>query len=331
MSTIKEVAALAGVSICTASRTLNNKENIKPDTRKKVLEAARKLDYHPNFTAQSLKHGKTKTLGLIIPDITNPYYPKITKSVEECASQYGYMIMLCDSNGHIDKEKRIIESLKDRHVDGIIALPCSNNVEHIQSLNKAGIQYVFINRHFNEDLRSITTDNFYGGYTMVKYLIEMGHKKISCIFPEFNNQIYDERFQGASKALQEHGLLEKNQRYFLFNVNDMRGAYDKIATLMKRDDHPTAVFCANDMLAMGIYGAVRDCDLKIAEDISVVGYDDIPMASMMTPPLTTFLQPENEIAEKALMYLMDLINGDTPRKTECLCGKIIIRESCKRL
>ena len=152
MSTIKEVAALAGVSICTASRALNNKDNIRPETRKRILDAVRELDYRPNFSAQSLKHGRTNTLGLIVPDITNPYYPKITKSIEEYAANHGYMLLLCDSNGQIDKEKRIVESLKDRHVDGIIALPCSNDVEHIQSLGNAGVPYVFINRHFGDDL-----------------------------------------------------------------------------------------------------------------------------------------------------------------------------------
>ena len=332
MSTIKEVAALAGVSICTASRALNNKDNIRPETRKRILDAVRELDYRPNFSAQSLKHGRTKTLGLIVPDITNPYYPKITKSIEEYAANHGYMLLLCDSNGQIDKEKRIVESLKDRHVDGIIALPCSNDVGHIQSLRNAGVPYVFINRQFRKDLCSISTDNFYGGYTMVRYLIENGHHRICGIFPEFDNQIYEERFHGAQEALREHGILEENVRFFLFDVHSMRGSYDKITALLTDGrDRPTAVFCANDMLVMGVYGAIRDCNLKIRDDISIVGYDDIPMASMMTPPLTTFLQPEDEIAEKAINYLLELIDGNAPHIMECLRGKIIIRESVKKI
>ena len=128
MATIKDVAKLAGVSICTVSRALANKENITPKTMEKVLSAVRELDYKPNYSARSLKIGSTDTLGLIVPDITNPYYPKVAKSIEEYAEKKGYMILLCNSNEDLNKEKRLVDTLKKRNVDGVIILPCSRHI-----------------------------------------------------------------------------------------------------------------------------------------------------------------------------------------------------------
>lgn len=331
MATIKDVAILAGVSTCTVSRALANKGYIKLETKNLILKAAKQLHYRPNYSAQSLKYGNTRTIGLIVPDITNPYYPKITKSIENYLQKIGYTLILGNTGEQVTKEKKIIETFKRHNVDGVIALPCSKDVKHIQSLSNSGIPYVFLNRNIAGEKHTILTDNYFGGYTMVKFLIENGHRRIGIIIPNFDNQIYEERFIGAKSALAEYDLLKSNQKYFLLNVHNVQIEHGRVCNILRCQERPTAFFAANDMLGIGIYGAIWDCGLKIPDDVSVVGYDDISIDSLMFPPLTTFLQEEDKIAEKAVNHLICLIEHRQTKETECLKGKIIIRDSVKNL
>lgn len=326
MATIKDVAKLAGVSICTVSRTLSNKENIAPKTRERVLAAAKELDYKPNFSARSLKTGSTNTFGLIVPDILNPYYPKIAKSIEEYAEKKGYMILLCNADEDLNKEKRLVEILKNRNVDGVIVLPCSRHIDHFKSFDKASIPYVFLNRSFRNASNCIPSDNYYGAYIMTKYVIGKGHTRICAAYLSFENQIYQERYEGTLAALREHGL-ERCAESFLFNVKDIQDSYRRILALLKNEDRPTALIAANDMLCFGAYGAANDCGLRIPQDFSITGYDDIGTARLMTPPLTSFSQSEDEMAKAGVDYLLKCINGEAPDAAKRLKGKIIIRES----
>ena len=326
MATIKDVAKLAGVSICTVSRALADKNNIKPQTRERVLSAARELDYKPNFSARSLKIGSTNTLGLIVPDITNPYYPKVAKSIEEYAGRQGYMILLCNANEELEKEKRLVETLKKRNVDGVIVLPCSQHIDHIQSLEKSGIPYVFFNRSFSGERHCIPSDNYYGAYTMTKYVIENGHKKICAAFLSFDNPIYQERYEGTLAALREHGLQACAEQ-FLFNVRSIQDFYKRMLVLVGQPDRPTALVAANDMLCIGAYSAANACGLHVPEDLSVTGYDNIQFAEMMMPPLTSFLQSEDEMARTGVDYLLELIAGEQPEPPKQLRGRIIVRRS----
>lgn len=325
MSTIKDVANLADVSICTVSRVLVDKGYIKPETKEKVLEAARKLQYRPNHTAQNLKAGNTKKFGLVLPDITNMYYPIIAKSIEEYAGKKGYMILLCNSNMSLQKEKQLFELLKRRAVDGVIALPVSQDISHIQELACQGIPYVLVNRDFANDSHCIPSDNFYGGYTMMKYLIEHGHKNICAIFQSFENSIYKERWEGAELALKEFGL---NDTLFLYDVNDMLAAHKKVLSLLGTNEQPTAFFASNDMLAAGVYSAAYERKLIIPKDISVVGYDNIAYSFLMVPPLTTFEQPAGEMARRAIDLLIKQLNGDAiNKKAKKLRGRLVERKS----
>lgn len=331
MATIKDVAALAGVSICTVSRALDNKNYVKAETRQIILDAAAALDYHPNHAARSLKQGMTKTIGLIVPNILNEYYPKITKSIETYAQKTGYSLILCDTDENVSQEKRIVTMLKNHDVDGVIALPCSEDVSHIKSLSKAGIPYVLVNRRFDDVRDSIPTDNVYGGYVMTRHLIDNGHTRIGMIFPSFRNQIYRERFEGAEKALRESNLFEINAANFLLDVSELKSIQEMLRSLLTNQDKPTAIFASNDMLAAEVYQIAYELGLNIPQDISVVGYDDTMLSSYLTPPLTTFLQPEDEIAEAAINYLILRINGQSPPESMELRGRIILRNSVRTL
>ena len=326
MATIKDVAKLAGVSICTVSRALANKENITPKTMEKVLSAVRELDYKPNYSARSLKIGSTDTLGLIVPDITNPYYPKVAKSIEEYAEKKGYMILLCNSNEDLNKEKRLVDTLKKRNVDGVIILPCSRHIEHFRGFDNAGIPYVFLNRSFKGTANCIPSDNFYGAYTVTKYVIGKGHRNICAAYLGFENQIYQERFQGTMEALREHGL-EQCVKQFIFDIKDIQDSYMRIRKVLEGRDRPTALIAANDMLCFGAYSAASDCGLSIPGDFSVTGYDDISMASLMMPPLTSFRQPEDVMAKGGVDYLLECIAGNSPAPPARLRGELVVRQS----
>ena len=326
MATIKDVAKLAGVSICTVSRALANKENITPKTMEKVLSAVRELDYKPNYSARSLKTGNTDTLGLIVPDITNPYYPKVAKSIEEYAARHGYMILLCNSNEDLNKEKRLVDTLKKRNVDGVIILPCSRHIEHFKRFEKGHIPYVFLNRSFQDVPNCVPSDNFYGAYVMTKYVVEQGHRNISAAYLSFENQIYQERYEGTLEALREYGL-ERCAENFLFNIKDIGDSYKRIRALLESDHRPTALIAANDMMCFGAYSAASNCGLRIPEDFSVTGYDDISMASLMMPPLTSFRQPEDEMAKGGVDYLLECMVGENPAPPKRLRGELVIRQS----
>jgi LacI family transcriptional regulator len=326
MSTIKDVADLAGVSICTVSRAIANKDRIRPETRKRVLWAAKKLNYKPNFTAQRLKLGGTSTFGLLLPDITNPYYPKIAKSIEEYAAECGYMILLCNAEENLQREIQLAETLLSRNVDGLIVLPSTQSIGHIQRFAEEGVPYVILNRNFAGESHCIPSDNTYGAYTMVKYLIENKHTNICAVFPGFDNTIYGERYAGVLAALREFGL-EKCADSFLMDAGDMQTIHDQVLVLLRRPKYPTAFFAANDLLTIGIYSAINECGLRIPDDISVAGYDDILFASMFVPPLTTYLQPEAEMARAAIDHLICEIEGKVPPRAEKLKGRIVIRKS----
>ncbi|MBC8585832.1 LacI family DNA-binding transcriptional regulator [Youxingia wuxianensis] len=326
MSTIKDVANLAGVSICTVSRVLADKNYIRPETRKKVMNAVHELDYKPNHTARSLKTGNTNTIGLLLPDICNLYYIKITKYIEQYSDQNKYMILLCDTNESVEKEKRMVGLLQDRSVDGVIVLPTSQSIQHILKLEDYGIPYVFLNRNFPDVKACIPTDNYYGGYAMMDHLIQNGHKKIAMLFPSFDNPIYFERFDGAKDALRAAGL-DVNVKNIFYDIVDMHDAHDRVTARMREPDPPTAFFAGNDMLCFGIYSALNELGLRIPQDVSVAGYDDISTSAMIEPALTTFWQPEEELAKLGVDYLLALMNGESPSRPVKLRGKVIARDS----
>ncbi len=326
MATIKDVAKLAGVSICTVSRTLAGKDRIRPQTKERVMEAVRRLDYKPNYSARSLKTGSTETLGLIVPDITNYYYPKIAKSIEEYAGQQGYMILLCNADDDLQKEKRLVDTLKNRGVDGVIVLPCSRHIEHFESLREADIPFVFLNRNFFGVENCVPSDNFFGAYEMTKYVLEKGHRKIVAAYLSFENNIYQERYEGTLEALDEYGLKSCAEN-FLFNIKNVEDAASRLQRLFQSKACPTALVASNDMICIGAYSAASRCGLRIPQDISVTGYDDIVTAEYMMPPLTSFRQPEDEMARVSVDYLLSCMMGEDPKRPRPLKGEIIIRDS----
>lgn len=309
--TIKDVAREAGVSYATVSRALNDHPEISEETKKRIVKIALEMGYRPNAIAQGLVKKETKTIGLIIPDITNPFFPEVAHGIEDAAVEAGYTVFLCNTNWNPEREERYFDDLIRKQVDGLIIGPCSEQISHLEKVIDSGIKTVFISRASNHpNTVSILINNLLGAQQAVEYLIQQGHKRIAFIGGREDISTTQERLQGYTQALNKNdlpvdeslikiGSFKRDSGYFITNE------------LLKLDDsnRPTAVFAANDLLALGVIQAVRESRLSIPKDVAVVGFDDIEFASLPEIQLTTVFQPKYDMGRLAFSTLIELIKG----------------------
>lgn len=327
MSTIKDVAKLAGVSPSTVSRTLSNRIFVEEETRQKVLKAVDELNYKPSIMAKALREGRTYTIALLVPDINSLFYPMIMKSIEKYAADKGYSIILCNNNEDIECEKRNMEMLGSRGIDGILCMSVEDDIRHLVRFQKENkVPVVLVNRDFTEDISCIAVDNEYGGYLMTKYLLDMGHRKIAGMFGDFSRQRFRERYNGCKKAMEEHGIKDY-RKYFIYDVNTVDEAYRCTQEALAREDRPTAFFASLDILAIGMYSGITESGLVIPRDVSVVGFDNIFMTEYMTPPLTTYNAPIDNLARQSVETLMGQMEDGKPPVRIIMKGELIERRS----
>lgn len=331
MSTIKDVARLAGVSTSTVSRTLSNRVFVEEETRRKVLKAVEELNYKPSLMAKGLREGRSYTLAFLVPDINSLFYPMIMKCIEQYAAQRGYSIILCNNNEDIECEKRNLEMLASRGIDGVLCMSVEDDIRHILKFERDNkIPVVLVNRDFAADISCIAVDNTYGGYLMTKYLLDRGHRKIAGMFGDFGRQRFRERYNGCKRAMEEYGV-EDYKRYFIYDVDTIEEAFERTQEMLGRADKPTAFFASLDVLAIGIYSGISRSGLRIPEDVSVAGYDNIFMTQYMTPPLTTYGAPIERLSQKAVECLVERIENSGPVAREIFKGELVERGSVKRL
>lgn len=333
MATIKDVAKKSGFSVCTVSRTLAGKGYVKEDTRKKIMEAVTELEYRPNSTAVSLKTGRNHALALVLPSITNIYYPKLAKYVEHFANEQGYMIYLCNAENSLEKERKILQNIPSQNIAGVIVTPSTNDHAHIMKLRDFNIPYIYLNRNFTDDKEHcIRIDNRKAAYDAVCYLIENGHRTIGGVFQSFENMSYEERYDGLVLALNEYGL-PVNPHHILFNteVDDLQASVTAIRTILEQPDRPDAIFASNDMIAFSVYKAAYGLGLRIPDDLSVFGYDNCIMADMVAPPLSTFATPARELSRASISFIDHYIKTGRPMNLPILKGHLVIRDSVKKI
>ncbi len=330
--TIYAVAKKAGVSISTVSRVINNSSPVSDKLRKKVNEAIEKLNYQPNALAQSLIKAETRTVGLITPDISNPFFSLLAKGAEELAKIHNYSLILCNSNDDPKAETEYIDILLKKQVDGLIFTGTRCKNEYINQLIEDQFPIVVVDREIEEgnDANLIFTNNKDGAYQATKYLTHLGHKDIAYIagYPDVKTD--KDRFEGYKKALEEASISFKKDLVIIGNYH-WKDAYDSVKNLLKKGKSFSAVFATNDLMAMGAIKALEEKNLKVPDDVSVIGFDDILFASIVNPPLTTVAQPTYQMGENAMRLLIDVIKKriTKPRKV-VLETRLIIRESCKR-
>lgn len=331
MSTIKDVARLAGVSPSTVSRTLSSKIFVEEETRQRVLKAIEDLNYKPSIVAKALREGRTYTIALLVPDINSLYYPMIMKSIEKYATQNGYSIILCNNNESIECEKHNLDMLGSRGIDGILCMSVEDDIRHILRFQKDNkVPVVLLNRDFTEDISCISVDHEYGGYLMVKYLLDMGHRKIAGMFGDFSRQRFRERYNGCKRAMEEYGI-DNYKKYFIYDVNTIEEAYRCTQEAMSKEDRPTAFFASLDILAIGIYSGISENGFTIPRDVSVAGFDNIFMTDYMTPPLTTYNAPVDRLAEEGVRCLIQQIEEGTGVSRIVMRGELIERKSVLKI
>ncbi len=331
MATIKDVAKLAGVSASTVSRAFSNKIFVEEETKERIFAAAKELNYHPNTLARSLREGKSFLLAFMVPDINSLFYPMLMRSIERAASEKGYSIVLCNNNEDLEVEKKNLIQMGSRGIDGLLCMSVSDNIEHlIRFREEWKIPVTLINRNIAPEISSVSIDSEYGGYLMTKYLLQQGHRKIAGFFGSPSHQRFRDRMTGYRLAMEEFGMTDY-EKYCVSNVTSIEEAYQQSKNLFLGEDKPTAVFASMDILAIGIYSGLQELGLRIPEDISVVGYDNIFMTQYMTPPLTTYDNSIDQLAKEALESIQSQIEDAKNIRNINIQGKILERQSVKRL
>lgn len=332
-TTIKDIARVANVSTATVSRVINKKdEGVSDSTRKKVLDIIEELDYQPNAFARGLVTKKSKTIGLIIPDITNPFFPDVTRGVEDVANKNGYNVFLCNTDDDSNKQNQYINTLKEKHVDGIIFTFTSiPKYEHVLKLIKSGVPVVMLDRQIDfEDIYGVFLDNHKGGYLATKHLIDLGHKKIGCIAGPLHSKNSRERLEGYKKALSD-AEIDFNEKLVIAGDFKLTGGMKATKKLLTEEDL-TALFICNDLMVYGAYKEIKSMGYKIPKDISIVGFDDIQLSQVLEPQLTTIRQPIYDMGAEASKMLIKLIKGKKIRKKVVgFNSTLIIRESTRSI
>jgi DNA-binding LacI/PurR family transcriptional regulator len=322
-ATILDVAELAKVSKATVSRVINNKNNVSGEVRERVIQAIKELGFRPSGIARSLVHRKTKSLGLILPDITNPFFPALARGVEDAAHRYGYTVFLCSTDNEPEIERGYIDKLEEQQVEGIVLISSDKQLTH--ELQNMSIPFVLCDRWSNSSpIDIVTVDHYRGAYEAVEYLLNLGHQFIAHIAGPPNVQSAEKRKMGYTDAIIKAGL-EPFVRHGSFSYES---GYQVMASLLQ-EGHPTAVFAANDLMALGAIQAIEDAGLSVPRDIAIFGCDDIFVAQISKPPLSTIMQPAYQMGVCALEMLHERIEGlrEEPKKI-ILEHRLVIRHSC---
>lgn len=331
MPTIREVALRAGVSPTTVSHVINNTRFVSPEARQRVLEVMEVLNYRPNVLARSLRRGETRTLGLILPDSANPFFAEIARAIEDTAFRAGYNVIFGNSENELEKEQVYVDVLVNKQVDGIIFVASGDHSPSLEDLVRNGLPVVVVDRKLTDmEMDTVLTDNLQGGLTVVQHLLELGHRRIACITGPSHLTPSADRVIGYRQALETCGIAI-DETIILRGDFHPRSGYQAAAEII-RQQRTTAIFLCNDMMAIGALRALAEANLRVPEDISLVGFDDIELASYLTPPLTTIRQDKTALAEAALQLLLQRIaEPGLPARTRVLPTALVVRQSTRRL
>lgn len=330
--TVNDIAARAGVSVTTISRVLNNKSKIyriSKQTEKLVLQAAKDLNYRPNHVARGLRLKKTQTIGLVVPDISNPFFAYVTRKIQTYVYESGYSLIVCNTDENQETEIRQIELMRSKGVDGFIIMPVGISYDHIKELLDDDIPMVLLDRCF-DDLKtnSVVVDDYKGAYEAVELLIKNGHRRIAVIQGLPNTYTNNARVSGYKDALEKYEIpLDES----LIVGNDFRkeNGYIETKFLLKQKDKPTAIFTTSDLITLGALQAIYEEKSRVPEDISLVAFDDTDYYTFLTCPLTAVGQPKDIMGQVAVKLLIEAIKGcgNTEKKRIVLDPELIIRKS----
>jgi DNA-binding LacI/PurR family transcriptional regulator len=326
-STIADVAARSGVSTATVSRVLSGSVPSRPETRDRVLAAARELAYRPSGVARALKRRETRTLGLLVTDLSNPFYPEVVRSVEEAAHRRGYGLVLCNAADDPRRELAYLDLLIERRVDGIIIASSHATRRHAAVLASSAIPVVLLNSGAaGAGLPTIDTAHRRGARLAGEHILGLGHRRVGHISGPASNAASGLRLRGLRDALHAAGLADEDLLVAPGNGHVEGGA--AATELVRRG--ATAIACYNDLTAIGALRALRMAGYRLPEAVSVIGFDDIEMAAWTDPPLTTVKQPIGDMGRLSVGWLADALTRDEPvlePRVEHLAPILIVRDS----
>lgn len=333
-SSIKDIARETNLSITTVSRVINGKAEeyrIGKKSQKLVLEAAKKLDYNANHAAVSLKSGKSSTIGLLVPSLSNPFFASMASEINKDLREMGFITVISESNERIEIEMEVVKNLFKRNIEGLIIVPCSKHFEHIIHLKDQGLPIVCMDRYFeNLDLPYVSTDNYEGSLRATQYLIEKGHTRISCVQGVHQSVPNQQRVLGFKDAMRSAGI---DSVRITGNDFSVQNGYLETKLLVHSNQLPTAIFTFSNTIAMGCLKALYEEHLKIPDDISLITFDDNFYLDYLATPLSCVVQPESDIAKLAVRFLFSIIEKSdlTGKQQVLLKPEIKIRKSVKTL
>ena len=330
-ATLHEVGIRAGVSAMTVSRVVNGRGGVDSETRRRVEEAIQALDYVPNRIARGLISQKTQTIGLIVPDVVNPFFAPVVRGAESAARKAGYRVLLCNSEGDLRLEREYIEDLVAHRVEGLMLAPASDRSRsNILSLLRGGFPLVLIDRALPDaDCDLIVSDNANGARRLIEHLIGIGHKEIAHVTDAEDTSTGRERLRGYRDALDAAGIPFQSELVVRTTV-DRIGGYRAAQEILARDRLPTAIFAVNNMTAVGTMEALRERGLSVPKDMGLVCFDDVEHLAILSPILTVIDQPAETFGSLGAQLLLERVTGKASSRSRriILQTDLIVRESC---
>lgn len=326
--TISDVAKAAGVSKQTVSRAINDKGEINPETKSRILEIVKQLDYHPSRIAQGLNTQRTYAVGVVVGDIANPFFPDIIRGIQDHATANDYNVFLCNSDDNPDTEMRMLKMLAAQEVDGIIVYSGQSHPEDLRNFADSYRPIILINRHLEHPhISLIQVDTYRGAQLVADYFIRRQRTAIGLLMPIIDSRGRLNRIKGFKDQLQAYGQILPDEKIFIARPN-LEGGYQTTHQLLDKYPDTNAIFAYNDLMALGSIRACRERNLHIPQDIAVMGFDDIKFAAMASPSLTTIRIDKYQVGQAAMRRLLEMIeddHGDFPPVT--IGVELVSRES----
>jgi LacI family transcriptional regulator len=332
MVTIREVAHQAKVSVGTVSNVLAGSATVRPELRRRVEEAMRGLDYHPNQIARSLKTRQTKTLGLVISDITNPFFPQVVRGAEDAAMESGYLLITLNTDDNPERERRALSMLRARMVDGLLLTVAATraDLKHVEQFRASGLPIVCIDRKVpNIPIDLVCSDNVRGARMCMQHLLSRGHRRIGYLSGTVGLFTAETRLAGFQQALDEAGITA-DQRLVRHGDFRLESGYRLAKEMLLEHDPPTALFASNAMMGFGALKAIHELGLRCPEDVALAMFDDVPFGDVIQPRLTVVAQPAYEMGRVAAKLLIARLEGrETSPEPVChlLIPELLVRES----
>ncbi|HLL79027.1 MAG TPA: substrate-binding domain-containing protein [Ktedonobacteraceae bacterium] len=332
-SSIREVAKRAGVSLGTVSNVLNRPEIVAVETRRRVQSAIEEIGFVRNGSARQLRAGTSQHIGLVVLDVANPFFTEVARGVEDLANQSGYAVILCNSDDSVEKENHYLQVLEEQRAQGVLITPVQSDASYLHRFRQRGISVVLLDRPSRiKDLCSVAVDDVRGGEIATTHLLEQGHRRIAFVHGPLSIRQCADRKRGVLRAMKTYGLTP--ERFIVDITTSAQSAREGelvVEQLLNSPVQPTAVFCANDLLALGLMRGLIRRGLSIPRDMAMVGYDDVEFSSVLATPLTSIRQPKYELGRAAAELLLDeALHPEThEHKHVVYQPELVVRESSR--